>query len=332
MTNQEPAIRTVPATVTGKAEPKSPPTAVIRRLQQAIIACRPDIAEALDGVLALVSAALSAKPTNEKLKVAATSLTESIRAIGKPSPESGYEWPNGLAIVEHWLAEILKIDDQYVTDHPELVRIHHYYLPNYRRPTTPSEHVTEALRMPDIRRDGMRAVPVLVYLPKEDDAEAVMAALHELIEAHGLESDPYRPIISSFFQRLKVWTRSETGRELAASLQRAAELRALDEVQAKVDDLQAGAAAKLITSLENTEAAVIMVGSMLLVKHGGIVSARNLTPVEMTALKDCPTMFQQPGRIVQFLEELTLKVEADRVKVQAVHGTGHNHALTAGGT
>ncbi|MEO3793051.1 hypothetical protein ABGB14_22790 [Nonomuraea sp. B10E15] len=62
---------------------------------------------------------------------------------------------------------------------------------------------------------------------------------------------------------------SADAKELAEELRRAAELRALHSVRADNGSKQAQAAATLIQVLDGTEQAVVMVGSVLVIKDAG---------------------------------------------------------------
>jgi hypothetical protein len=86
-------------------------------------------------------------------------------------------------------------------------------------------------------------------------------------------------------------------------LRRGIELQALDKEQAKVDNLQADAVAKLLSSLSGTETALIQIGSVLLLKIDGRTVVRNLTQEEMILLRRRSSELDSPALILQALEE-----------------------------
>ncbi|MEN3540649.1 hypothetical protein AAH991_36430 [Microbispora sp. ZYX-F-249] len=155
--------------------------------------------------------------------------------------------------------------------------------------------------------DGMyqkQSLPVLLYLENTEDYPEVVAALKGMVEAYdGSDIEASPGIWGSVFQRLRMWLRGEDGKLLQAQIQRAAELRLVDESQATVDDQEAAAAAKLIAAFEKIESGTAIVGSLLLVKANGRVDIRNLTPQEITYLKRHPGLIRNPEGVMQALQE-----------------------------
>ncbi|RJQ71899.1 hypothetical protein D5S17_26935 [Pseudonocardiaceae bacterium YIM PH 21723] len=143
-----------------------------------------------------------------------------------------------------------------------------------------------------------------LYLGCEDDAERVESALADVLSHYGLEIRHVSwPVVRSWFRRLGVWFKtSDTADRISRDLERAVELRVLHQAQAQVDAAQGDVVAKLISSLENTQNALIQVGSVLLLKVNGVLSVRNLTQRELALLEHRPELFSNPAGVLQALQ------------------------------
>jgi hypothetical protein len=164
--------------------------------------------------------------------------------------------------------------------------------------------------------------PVLLYLDTEAHADDVENALATVLEAFGLtvvQQDP--PVRRSWFRRLTVLFRRAEARNVASrlvrELDRAVELRAVDQVQAQVDAAQGDAVAKLLTALGTTPNALIQIGSVLLLKVDGVPMVRNLTQLELTYLQRNPQLSHDPRACLRTLREV-----ADRATNHLPHQTG----------
>ncbi|RJQ70993.1 hypothetical protein D5S17_28370 [Pseudonocardiaceae bacterium YIM PH 21723] len=154
---------------------------------------------------------------------------------------------------------------------------------------------------------AVHELPAVIYLDDAVAAPAVEAALHKVFQAFGLTVlELGEPIIRSWFRRMRVGARraatGETGRRLYRELDRAVELRAVDQVQAQVDSAQAGAVAGLLTSLEGTQNALVQIGSVLLIKIDGVPLVRNLTQHEIAHLQRNPQLIRDPAAVLGELQ------------------------------
>ena len=154
-------------------------------------------------------------------------------------------------------------------------------------------------------------IPVAVYLAVGDDHEMVEQALVLVLKAFGFEvirADS--PIYGSWFR-----TFIGSAKELAADpevekrlikIERAVEMRLLLADQAKIDAAQGDAVAKLLKSLENTQDALIQIGSVLLIKVNGVPVVRNLSQRELAYMEQNPALFRDPAATLQELQKIDL--------------------------
>ncbi|MEV4116087.1 hypothetical protein [Nonomuraea sp. NPDC049695] len=167
----------------------------------------------------------------------------------------------------------------------------------------PDDEVLDALRESLLPR-GMQEG--FAYLGDAESAPAVERALRQFGEAFGWEMTPRsEPLEGSWFRRFRLKAKdlamSADAKEIAEELRRAAELRALHSVQADNDSKQAQAAATLIQALDGTEQAVVMVGSVLVIKDAGRLAVRTLTQRQLMFLERSADM-TQPSNVLEALE------------------------------
>jgi hypothetical protein len=116
--------------------------------------------------------------------------------------------------------------------------------------------------------------------------------------------------ISSWFKRFIAKTSNaikegEFEDELKKA-KRALELHALQKIQSEIDKNQAEAAAGLMNALENVKAAVLHIGSILVVKNtdsegNSNTLVRTLTPKELIYLENHPEVVKNPHSILDNL-------------------------------
>lgn len=154
---------------------------------------------------------------------------------------------------------------------------------------------------------GVRTMPISIYLASENNATEVELALVELldeVEVDIIKTKP--PIVDSWFGlmigRFRRWLTTEQANEIVAKVERAIEVRLLDQPQADVDAKQAEAVARLMTALENQPNACIQVGSIFLLKVDGIMVVRNLSPTELSFLSRNHTVLATPRQVLAALE------------------------------
>ncbi|MEU8401900.1 STAS domain-containing protein [Nonomuraea sp. NPDC048892] len=167
----------------------------------------------------------------------------------------------------------------------------------------PDDEVLDALRESLLPRGTQEG---FAYLGDAESAPAVEQALRQFGEAFGWEVTPRsEPLEGSWFRRFRLKAKdlamSADAKEIAEELRRAAELRALHSVQADNDSKQAQAAATLIQALDGTDQAVVMVGSVLVIKDAGRLAVRTLTQRQLMFLERSADM-TQPSNVLEALE------------------------------
>ncbi|MGW5265704.1 hypothetical protein ACWEQG_32420 [Microbispora sp. NPDC004025] len=106
--------------------------------------------------------------------------------------------------------------------------------------------------------------------------------------------------------RAKDVSGTEVGKQLTAEMTRAAQLRAVDSVQAEVDVKKAEAVAKLMEGIQNVPEAVIQIGALILIKtDDGVVRVRDLTPQEVVHLRQNAYLVEHPRRLIIELEQMS---------------------------
>ncbi|TXK34903.1 hypothetical protein [Nonomuraea sp. C10] len=164
------------------------------------------------------------------------------------------------------------------------------------------------------------AMPVTIYLSDEANHEAVESAIYEWLEAQGLEVIySGEAVIGSFWRPLLARIKREGEEHLedgASIVGRAAGLYGLDTRQADVNQKEAEAFAKVMEALEGIESAVIHHGTLLVVKHAGTVVRRELSQLEVEALRRRPVLTARPDTILSELQRLT---EENEVKPSFPH-------------
>ncbi|MEU1723861.1 hypothetical protein [Nonomuraea sp. NPDC005692] len=151
--------------------------------------------------------------------------------------------------------------------------------------------------------------PVTIYLSDEANHEAVESAIQEWLEAQGLEIVySGEPVIGSFWRPLLARMKKEGEEHLEDGVSivgRAAGLYGLDTRQADVNQKEAEAFAKVMEALAGIESAVIHHGTLLVVKHAGTVVRRELSQLEVEALRRRPVLTARPDTILSELQRLT---------------------------
>lgn len=148
-------------------------------------------------------------------------------------------------------------------------------------------------------------IPIAVYLADGSQHARVEAALELVLAALNIEvSEIGDPEVGSWLRRMfgHIEPAAPTLEEVVEKAVRAVELNRLLLPQAGIDAAQGDALAKLITALASEENAVIQIGSMLLVKTGGILAARNLTQLELAHLEKNPALIRDPCTVIHELQ------------------------------
>jgi hypothetical protein len=143
-------------------------------------------------------------------------------------------------------------------------------------------------------------VLISVFLENAADAEEVEAAVRAAAEQLGLDivaDSP--PVFGSWFKRMLARGRAEFTEErfrtAIESAMRAVELEQVEKRQAQVNATNIGAVAGLIDTLNDTPAAVVQIGSLILIKTPETLVARELTQAEQATLRDNPILLTNPA-------------------------------------
>ncbi|UBU16609.1 helix-turn-helix domain-containing protein [Nonomuraea gerenzanensis] len=155
-------------------------------------------------------------------------------------------------------------------------------------------------------------LPISIYLGDETTYQSTEQALFELMATFGLEEMNSPPAMKGswfrqVFGRAKNVATSDIAKEIVQEVHQAARLQGLQLPQAQVDEKKAAAVAGLIQSLEGQERAVIMVGSLLVLKSGSIVIVRDLTMQELIHMERNPTLMTDPAKLLTALQAMPEK-------------------------
>ncbi|MFI6901437.1 hypothetical protein ACIBKY_09255 [Nonomuraea sp. NPDC050394] len=161
-----------------------------------------------------------------------------------------------------------------------------------------------------------------IFLSHEHRQEHVESAVTEWLTAQGAEV-VYEgiPIIGSLWKTFLTRAKKDAGDHLDDGMTlaaRAAGLYGLDTRQAEVNVQEAEAFAKVMEAIADMDSAIIHHGTLLVVKYSGSVVRRELSQLEVEALRRNPALTARPDII---LTELQRHAESPAVKdeVQPSH-------------
>jgi hypothetical protein len=164
---------------------------------------------------------------------------------------------------------------------------------------------------PDPRQATIR---VQIYLEDASPGPAAEEALRDVLLAVGVvDFDESPVVVGSWYRSLTGLLKRAADSDAAAEARRAVEIQVLDRFQAGIDGVTGDAVAKLITALDQTNGAVIQVGSVLLVKANGTIIVRQLTSREMTHWQHNPALFKDPSAA---LTELQRAIQHEPTEIQ----------------
>lgn len=165
------------------------------------------------------------------------------------------------------------------------------------------------------------SIDVNAYLDTNDDsrAKAVLKAVDALASLLGYDGPRDETIErGSIIRRAKAKLRPDLSSQealiLRAKLEQAAELIAIGERQAKVNQTSASAVSTVLASLNEIPAACVQVGTILIIKytdnHGPVVLIRPLSALELKLLERFPGILQNPRNAIEMLATAVISVEA----------------------
>lgn len=142
-------------------------------------------------------------------------------------------------------------------------------------------------------------VLISVFLENTADADEIEAAVRAAADQLGLDiiADS-SPLFGSWFKRLlargkEEFTEDRVHGAIEGAL-RAVELEQVEKRQAQVNATNIDAVAGLIDKLNNTPAAVVQIGSLILIKTSETLVVRELTQAEQATLRDNPILLTNP--------------------------------------
>ncbi|MBB5773719.1 effector-associated constant component EACC1 [Nonomuraea jabiensis] len=162
------------------------------------------------------------------------------------------------------------------------------------------------------RASSPRLTPVSIYLENAATSSRVEAALKELAAAFELQDTGWEPgVRGSWFRKLllrgKELSNTQIAREIGGELRRGVELHGLHLAQAEVDEKKAAAVSGLIEALADQPNAAIMIGSILLLKAGGVLTVRELTQQEIAHMERNPSLLREPASLLVRLQDMSLE-------------------------
>ncbi|MGP3965950.1 hypothetical protein ACTWPT_59420 [Nonomuraea sp. 3N208] len=154
-----------------------------------------------------------------------------------------------------------------------------------------------------------QVLPVMAYLENESGNLRLETALVDVFEAFDLDDPEWGQSVRgswfrALFARSRKFAQSDVAKEIYGETRRALELRALHEVQANVDEKKCTSVKGLIEALADQQNAVIMIGSILLLKDAGMLCVRDLTQQELIHLERNPMLLRDPHALFRALQEL----------------------------
>lgn len=143
-----------------------------------------------------------------------------------------------------------------------------------------------------------------VYTSEENAGPFVAASLHDLLDLAGLETVfDFPPERGSWFRESIIRRKDSTARptrdEILADLARTIEFLAGGKISEHADTATSQAATDFIVTLDKTPDAVIQVYSLLVIKVGDKITARQLSPAELAYWERHPGLARNPGRALR---------------------------------
>ncbi|MFI6393324.1 hypothetical protein [Nonomuraea sp. NPDC050540] len=148
-----------------------------------------------------------------------------------------------------------------------------------------------------------QAQVLTIFLSHEHQQEYVESAVTEWLAAQGAEVI-YEgiPIIGSLWKTFLTRAKKDHLDDGMAIAARAAGLYGLDTRQAEVNVQEAEAFAKVMEAIADMDSAIIHHGTLLVVKYGGSVVRRELSQLEVEALRRNPALTARPDTILTELQ------------------------------
>lgn len=169
--------------------------------------------------------------------------------------------------------------------------------------STPTHVHNPSSRKTVRRRRTVRSRPTgelaVVYLDDESQYRQVRTALAEALDAFGLKVDSSSLIIrgsiwQAFLTALKRQTTDDRLEQGGDAFAAGAKARWYGEPQSQITKAQGEAIASLLTTLENTQNALLAFSNILIVKIDGVPLVRELTPEQVEHLQKNPRLYTDP--------------------------------------
>ncbi|MEU6783883.1 hypothetical protein ABZ912_32205 [Nonomuraea angiospora] len=151
--------------------------------------------------------------------------------------------------------------------------------------------------------------PLTIFISDERKHATVESAVSEWLDVQGREiAYEGTPILGSWWKTLLTRLKKEAEDHLDDGISltgRVAGLYGLDTRQAEVNQKEAEAFAKVMEALADVDSAIIHHGTLLVVKHAGTVVRRELSQLEVEALRRNPILTTRPDIILTELQRHT---------------------------
>lgn len=159
-----------------------------------------------------------------------------------------------------------------------------------------------------------RYLPVRAYIPETPSGsiESLTEAISELLNVNGFViADDFPAVKGSWFKKWFAKSSEALSQpevvERLEKIERAVQIRALDQPQAEIDDKQAAAISKLVKALHHVPNAAVQAGSVLVVKlttqNGPVIQARTLSQKELIEIENNQMLLQDPAEVLGRLSD-----------------------------
>lgn len=157
-----------------------------------------------------------------------------------------------------------------------------------------------------VKDSEVQTVPVSVYTSgNATEGEKLAEAVLGLLNEYGFETDwQSEPLAGSWFQRFRVkLSRAASSDGVVDRLHKvehALELEFMDKKRAEVDKAKAEAIATLLSAVNEQDDAIIRVGSVVVVKHGGKIFAETISEEAARVLESDSMILRSPSTAADF--------------------------------
>jgi len=163
-------------------------------------------------------------------------------------------------------------------------------------------------------------IELYIYVSGDrDQGHALRDAILELVEEDGFSVVSMgKERLGSWWQRIVVRGKraaaTPVGRDVLAKTRLALENAALNELQAKIDNLKSDSAAKLMNAAATVDEAVAILGTIVFIKYEGRIIVKSIDAVTANRIESMDDFHLRPSDVLRALRESAaseLKPEID---------------------